>query len=144
MKRLFSKEIRRLEDELDRLESWFEQQHDEYKALQAIKRQQDETIRLNEKRITNLQNANESLHKEIKELKGLTREQTEADILLNALKSVGIIKDEKKVNYHDLDQELRNRLASIQQYPSNTLQAALSGGGSPSLLGGLGLRGVFG
>ena len=144
MKRLFSKEIRRLEDELDRLESWFEQQHDEYKALQAIKRQQDETIRLNEKRVTNLQNANESLHKEIKELKGLVREQTEVDILLNALKAVGIIKEEKKVNYHDLDQELRNRLAAIQQYPFNSLQAALSGRGGSSLMDGLGLGGVFG
>jgi predicted RNase H-like nuclease (RuvC/YqgF family) len=53
---------------------------------------------LNDK-IGDLQKRNDELQVKLSKASNLVREQTEADILLNALKAVGIIREEKKCNY---------------------------------------------
>ena len=54
-----------------------------------------------------IQNATE-LEKERDELKKMVREQTNADLLINALKSVGIINVVRQPNYREVDKKLRS------------------------------------
>jgi len=62
--------------------------------------------------------------------KKLVREQTEADLLINALKAVGMIKDEKPCNYME-----EGRRLMAQQQMANT--GGMGYGSSFSYLGGL-------
>lgn len=54
--------------------------------------------------------------KKNKELKGVIRDQTDADLLINALKSIGIIKEEKKTDHYAEEQRLMalRQMAGLQ------------------------------
>ena len=75
------------------------------------------------------------IEKERDELKTMVREQTEADLLVNALKAVGVIKEEKKVDYFDQ----RNQLNALSQQA-----AAMNTGRPSSFAGAAGLGNLFG
>lgn len=75
---------------------------------------------LNDK-ISSLQKDKESIQSELDKAVKLIREQSEADILLNALKAVGIIHSKTKCNYMGEDFRLRQQMAcaqGLQQYSS--------------------------
>jgi len=66
--------------------------------------------------------------------KKLVREQTEADLLINALKAVGMIKDEKPCNYME-----EGRRLMAQQQMAGARDSGMYYGGAQS-----GLRSIFG
>jgi len=88
-----------------------------------------------------LQGHNDDLHKKNKELKEQLREQNEADILLNAFKAVGIIREEKEkpvdyiAEHNRLAGSLRNLGMGAQQ--GNT--GGICNGLGNSLFGAFGL-----
>ena len=61
----------------------------------------------------------EKVSAELSKIKGIVREQTNADLLFNALQSVGIIQDKGKTDYKDKDNVYRQRLALLQAMNSN-------------------------
>lgn len=75
----------------------------------------------------------QSAQKELEEVKKLVRKQNEADLLINALKAVGIIKDEKTTDYA----AEAKRLVGIWQQLGAAQQQSLGAFGGLGLLGGL-------
>jgi septal ring factor EnvC (AmiA/AmiB activator) len=61
--------------------------------------------------IVTIKNNSKKIESERNKLRNMVREQTEADLLINALKSVGIIKTEKDQDFH----ARANQLQQMQQ-----------------------------
>ena len=64
----------------------------------------------------------------IEDQKKLIREQTEADLLLNALKAVGIIREEKPADYFGRASELQQQLNAVSQQQPRTAFPGIFGG----------------
>ena len=78
-------------------------------------------------------------NKELKEVKALVREQTDADLLINALKAIGVIKEEKKTDYRAEQERLMGlRNAAFNQAAVSYLSGSngQAEGGFSSLFGG--------
>lgn len=81
-----------------------------------------------------------SLDSEIDNLKKLVREQTEADLLLNALKAVGIIKTDKPIDWFKEQNRLlniQNQLMGISAFERNRQQNVSGLGTLGGLFGGV-------
>lgn len=77
--------------------------------------------------INNFKKRISELEKELREIKNTVREQTEADLLINALKAVGVIKEEKKYDYAKKQKELlalRDTALQRRSIPGAPLGAA--------------------
>ena len=118
-------QVKELQSRNIELSNLLDKAHQDNQSLLDRIERRGEIMTANEKEIS-------SLKKDRDKYKVLTREQTEADILLNALKAVGIIKPEKKEDYFRRQDQLMNRLRQSQR----PLSQALYGSGLSNLLGG--------
>lgn len=85
--------------------------------------------------IDRLKAVNTLISKDLNELKSMVRDQTKADILINALKAIGAIPTEEKIDFEKRQRDLQNQLGRThsldmraQQYAQQGLADWLSGG----------------
>lgn len=128
--------IKELTDRAEKAEHEFSVLSDMYKASQTVVVEQKERILAGEKAFIAIQ-------KERDNLKEMVREQTGADLLINSLKSLGIIKEEQKVDHFAEQKRLHSVQSQLAMMNTANPYGGYYGGGLLGALSGAGSQRAF-